>query len=118
MQADLATLRAALWTVRAAGSARRQLAAGKVVPDHLPEVPPVPASAERGVRAVLRRRRDTCLVRAVVRQAWYAANGSERELVIGVTRPGAGFRAHAWLEGDPPCHDEGFHDLLRRPAQL
>ncbi len=117
VRTDLATLRAALWALRAAHSARRQVAAGRMLPDHLPEVPAGPASAERGVRAVLTRRGDTCLVRAVVRQAWFASHGSERELVIGVTAPAAGFRAHAWLEGDPPCHDEIYYELLRRPAR-
>lgn len=68
------------------------------------------------MRAVLRRRSDTCLVRATVRQAWHAAHGVHRDLVIGVTAPGRGFQAHAWLDGDPPCHSEGFHELLRRPA--
>ena len=44
------------------------------------------------------------------------AAGGPRELVIGVTSPRNGFRAHAWLEGDPPCHSEGYDELLRRGA--
>jgi hypothetical protein len=66
--------------------------------------------------AVLRRGRYTCLVSATVRQAWYAAQGDRREVVIGVTAPREGFRAHAWLEGDAPCHEHSFEELLRRPA--
>jgi len=93
---------------------------------------------------VLRRRGESCLVRAVVLQAWEAAHGRRRDLIVGVTDP-AGFRAHAWLEGDPLHADAGldpsrlglgetaeavdagdshggppdrrqFHELLRRPA--
>lgn len=75
-------------------------------------------------------------------QAWEAAHGRRRDLVVGITGPD-GFRAHAWLEGDPvPSADaaeldasvlnaspregwarapaEGaltpFSELLRRPA--
>jgi hypothetical protein len=118
LRTDLATLRAALWTLRAARSVRKQLGAGQPMPQRLPAVPRVPATAERGMKGVLTRREDTCLVRALVRQAWFAAHGSPRDLVIGVTPPSAGFRAHAWLDGDPPCHDEGYHELVRRPANL
>jgi hypothetical protein len=35
-----------------------------------------------------------------VLQAWYAAQGIERDVVIGVTAPAAGFTAHAWLDGE------------------
>jgi len=113
---DVATVRAALWTVRAARRAARQVRDGRIDPQ-LPRPPRLPADAERGVVAVLWRRGDSCLVRATVRQAWYAGQGLPRDLVIGVTAPGAGFRAHAWLDGDSPCHDEGYRELLRRPAR-
>ena len=72
--------------------------------------------AVAGVAAVLRRRPSTCLEQATVLQAWHAAHGRARDLIIGVTAPKEGFRAHAWLDGDPQCHDEGFRELLRRPA--
>jgi hypothetical protein len=49
-----------------------------------------------------------------VLQEWFAAQGSLRDIVIGVTAPNSDFQAHAWLEGDPPCHSEGFKELLRR----
>jgi hypothetical protein len=115
---DLPTLRAALWTVRAVRRTRRQLS--RYGPDavDLPPVPSVAATAGRGVAAVLRRQRPTCLVSATVRQAWYAAHGWPRDLVIGVTSPSDGFRAHAWLEGDSPCHEEDFRELIRRPARV
>jgi Transglutaminase-like superfamily len=108
-----------------------------------PAPPPLPADAERGVSAVLRRRGESCLVRSIVLQAWEAAHGRRRDLIVGVTDP-AGFRAHAWLEGDAAHTDAGlnpsglglgnadvvveaddgagaparrqFHELLRRPA--
>ena len=76
--------------------------------------PNVPDAARRGVVAVLIRGSYTCLVRALVLQAWNQAHGRNRDLIIGVTRPSEGFKAHAWLEGDPPCHDEGFSELTRR----
>ena len=114
---DIVSLRAAWWTVRAARRARRQLAHGSLDNLVLPAVPPLPYEGRRAVGAVLRRRSDTCLVRASVRQAWDAAHGVPRDLVIGVTAPGSGFKAHAWLDGDPPCQSEGFHELLRRPPR-
>ena len=113
---DLPTLRASWWTLRAARRARRALPESGAEPVELPPVPALPPHARRGVEGVLRRTRATCLVAATVRQAWHAAQGEPRDLVIGVTPPGGGFRAHAWLEGDHPCHSAGFEELLRRPA--
>jgi hypothetical protein len=108
---DLPTLRAAWWTVRAA---RRAPRVGET--RALPRVPAVGIEAERGVNAVLRRRSDTCLTRARVRQAWLAAHGVKRDLVIGVRSPGEDFEAHAWLDGDPPSVHSGYVELARRPA--
>ena len=113
---DLASLRAAFWTWRSARYATRAVKRRALDPIALPRVPSIPPSASRGVVAVLRRRSDTCLVRAVVRQAWLKAHGDRRELIIGVKPPSKGFEAHAWLAGDDPCHNEGFTELLRRPA--
>ena len=79
--------------------------------------PPLPSSARRGVVSVLRRTGATCLIRAVVVQAWDEAHGLHRDLVVGVTPPAKGFQAHAWLEGDAPCYHEGFSELLRRPPR-
>jgi hypothetical protein len=113
---DLPALRAAWWATRAARSARRHLARSEigVAMRRLPRVPDLPDSAVRGVDAVLVRRGATCLVRSIVRQAWLAAHGRPVELVIGVTAPGAGFAAHAWLEGDPPPEGLSFKELTRR----
>jgi hypothetical protein len=116
LRADVSGLRAALWAVRAArrapGSVRR---AGAGAPS-IPPPPRVGASGERAVQAVLSWRIYTCLERAVVRQAWEAAHGVRRELIIGVTSPSRGFSAHAWLEGDPPPDHEGFVELARWSA--
>jgi transglutaminase superfamily protein len=115
---DVPTLRAAWWTLRAARRTRSMLARQPLesAMANLPEVPPLPDHAERGVRAVLHRRGDTCLIQAIVLQAWEAAHGRPRDLVIGVTSPrGGDFEAHAWVDGDFPCHDTGFSELLRRP---
>ena len=94
---------------------RRQLRRGVAHPT-LPEVPDLPEASGRGVGAVLKRSRATCLVRATVRQGWLAAHGDRRDLVIGVTAPAAGFKAHAWLDGDSESEDGSYTEILRRPA--
>jgi hypothetical protein len=111
-----ADVRAAWWAMKSVRRARQTGFDSKDSRD-LPEVPSLPASAKRGVNAALRLLRASCLDRATVFQAWYLAHGEERDLVIGVTAPSTGFTAHAWLEGEPPCHSEGFYELTRRPAR-
>jgi hypothetical protein len=114
---DVATLRAAWWTWSAARSAARQLGRRKGIDEvRLPEVPALPDSAGRGVAAVFRRRRHSCIVEALVWQTWHQAHGSPRDLIVGVTAPGDEFQAHAWLDGDP-APELRFHELLRRPAR-
>ncbi len=114
---DPATVRAAWWAATAARSTRRQLAAGPLERLRVPAPPALPAEAGHGVGAVLRRTGDTCLVRTAVRQAWHAAQGSPRDLVIGVRRGGGeDFAAHAWLEGDEPSTYAGYAEISRRPA--
>jgi Transglutaminase-like superfamily len=81
-----------------------------------PPPPPLPKDAERGVRAALRRLGESCLVNAIVLQAWEAAHGRRRDLVIGITGPND-FSAHAWLQGDRvPTADEAIDaSVLRTP---
>lgn len=110
-------VRAAAWAARALNRTRRTLKHEGFVRPSLPRVPDVPGEYRYGAVAALRRLRATCLESATVLQAWDAAHDADRDLIIGVTSPRSGFRAHAWLEGDPPCHDEGFSELLRRPAR-
>lgn len=54
-------------------------------------------------------------MRSAVLQAWDAAHGHPRDLVIGVTAPGARFKAHAWLEGEPEAMSAGYAEVSRRP---
>jgi Transglutaminase-like superfamily len=66
------------------------------------------------VKAALRRRGHPCIERSLVLQAWHAAHGERRDVIVGVTAPGNEFRAHAWLDGDEPCAGERFAELTRR----
>jgi hypothetical protein len=77
--------------------------------------PPLPMGCRRWVVAVLRARGDTCLVRSAVLQAWDAAHGRPRDLVIGVTAPGEAFAAHAWLDGEPASASAGYTEVSRQP---
>ena len=115
---DLATWRAALWALRAKRSCSRTLGANGAAMLALPALPMPPAlpgRARRGVEAVLARTGATCLERSSVLQTWDLAHDRRREVIVGVTRPSTGFRAHAWLEGDETCESEGFTELLRLP---
>ena len=113
---DPRNLRAALWAWRAARRVRRDLPRTKLDELLILKAPMLPPGAGRGVSAILRRGDYTCLVRALVLQKWHEAQGDRRDVIIGVTKPSEGFRAHAWLDGDPPCHDEGFNELTRRAS--
>ena len=53
--------------------------------------------------------------RALVLQAWHAAGGTPRDVVIGVARSEPNFRAHAWLDGDPSVRESEFEVLRRQP---
>ena len=100
-----------VWTVCSLASARRQLRGGaKTV------VLPAPAQAAvtwtRWVRAISRRAPVTCLAESYVLQHWYLALGEPRDVVVAVTPPSHGFKAHAWLDGDPA--PSGFFEFTRR----
>lgn len=110
-----ADLRAAAWTWRQHAGLRRRLAA-EGAEAIVPAPPELPAGAVRAVRATLRVRRASCLEAAIVLQRWHAAHDRPLDLVIGVTAPGAGFHAHAWLEGEDPAPEQRFTEILRRPA--
>ena len=68
------------------------------------------------MRGVLRRSPATCLESALVLQAWLAAQGDPRDVVIGVASPASGFAAHAWVDGEPDRVSRGFDELTRLPA--
>jgi Transglutaminase-like superfamily len=112
-----ANLRAAGWAVRTARRTRRLLETrGLDAAIGPPPPPPLPADAERGVRGALRHLSETCLVSAIVIQAWEAAHGQHRDLIIGTTAPND-FRAHAWLAGDPvPAPDDPWIDATTLSA--
>ncbi|MBW3557091.1 MAG: lasso peptide biosynthesis protein [Actinobacteria bacterium] len=111
----LNSARAMWWARRTARQVRTDLDAGGI--DHLvvPPPPPLPRGCRRWVAAVLASRGDTCLVRSAVLQTWDAAHGRPRDLVIGVTAPGEGFKAHAWLDGEPAEASAGYTEVSRRP---
>jgi len=113
---DLATLRAAWWTVNALRTTRRTLRTRPVAEIVVARPPRLPAHASRGVNAVLRRTPNTCLERALVLQRWLVEHGTEKDVVVGVTGRND-FRAHAWLDGE--AVDEQFQELtrLRPPAR-
>jgi hypothetical protein len=108
----LAQIRAAWWAERSWHRARRSLRHGPLGEVHLEPPPRLPAPAVRGVTAVLRYRRVSCLERSLVMQRWLAAQGERRDVVIGTTRA-TEFRAHAWLDGDPESHAVPFEELAR-----
>lgn len=106
-------LGAAWWAYRCLRNARSRLAAGHT--DVRVSPPALPASAVRGVEAVLWRARPTCLEAALVRQRWLAAHGIHRDVVIGVTAPSEGFKAHAWLEEPPNSTANPSSSTERQP---
>ncbi|MBW3575176.1 MAG: lasso peptide biosynthesis B2 protein [Actinobacteria bacterium] len=110
----LPSARAMWWARRAARQVRTDLDGGGLEQLVVPPPPPLPRGCRRWVAAVLRSRGDTCLVRSAVLQAWDAAHGRPRDLIIGVTAPRDGFKAHAWLEGDPAEASAGYTEVSRR----
>jgi hypothetical protein len=116
---DPPTLRAAAWTVVSLRRVRRALRSGALHDVVVPPPPPLPDSAIRGVRAVLRRVPNTCLERSLLFQRWHASHGSHCDVVIGVTAPDEEFGAHAWLDGET-AEAGPFRELsrirLREPA--
>jgi hypothetical protein len=112
----VAALRAAAWTARSLRRVRRDLARDGLQGARVPAPPQLPAAARRGVFAVLRRRPNTCLERALVLQRWEAAHGAGADVVIGVRAPTDDFVAHAWLETMPDAPATDFRELMRLPA--
>lgn len=101
------------WAFRAGHRARCQLGDGNLGDLSLAAPPQVHGSCRRWVEATLLARNDSCLVRSAVLQAWDAARGERRDLIIGVTSPSEGFQAHAWLEGDGEGTELDFVELTR-----
>lgn len=114
---DVATLRAALWAQLALVRARRALRQGRLEDVDITRPPRLPSNARRGVLTVLRRQPHTCLERALVLQAWEAAHGDARDVVIGVRGSRSAIAAHAWLEGDNNGDLDSYEELMRVPAR-
>ena len=110
---DIQAWRAAWWASHALGDARRALNRGELDQIGLAPPPRLPAGAEYGVHALLRRRDASCLERSLVLQRWHAAHGHPVDVVIGVKAPVSDFLAHAWLDGEPAPADMTFDELLR-----
>lgn len=106
----IARLRGGWWALRAVLRVRLSLRRLPVDDIRVARPSHLPPAAARGVHAVLRRLEPSCLERALVLQAWLAAAGEPRDVIIGVTKPSAGFRAHAWLDGESA---PGFSELRR-----
>ena len=109
---DVAAWRGALWAARALVAARRQLRARPLGEVRVGAPPALPSRAERGVTAVLRRGRASCLERSLVLQRWHAAHGERHDVVIGVTGP-ADFLAHAWLDGELDLATVPYREVTR-----
>lgn len=108
-------LAAAAWALVSLASVRRRLDADDLRALWVAPPPPgLPDIARRGVDIVLRRAGATCLQRSLILQAWDRAHGTDRAVVVGVTAPRQGFRAHAWIDGESGCDtDTQFTELLR-----
>jgi hypothetical protein len=109
-------VRAATWAILALRRTRRDLAERGLDGAHVAPPPRLPASARPGVLAVVLRRPNTCLERALVLQRWEAEHGGESDVIIGVTGPSGGFRAHAWLETMPDAPPGAYREIHRLPA--
>ena len=115
---------AAFWALRALRVVNEMLPQGRWEALELPRVPRSPNSSVWAVEAVLRRRGAACLATAIVRQAWLAAHGSPRDLVIGVTArhgvsrrtPGSRVRIPATARSTRSCSD-GLPGNADRPTE-
>lgn len=106
-------LRLLMWALVVRVQARRVIDARGVNDLHILRAPVLGEEQARRVQIVMDRTRARCLVRSIVMQRYLADNGVVRDLVIGTTAPSAGFRAHAWLDGESA---EGCTEMLRIPA--
>jgi transglutaminase superfamily protein len=114
---NVRTLRAAWWTHRALHRVRGELRTKGLDYSAAPGPPRLPRAAQRGVFAVLRRERSTCLERALVLQRWHQSQGDPRDVVVAVKGPSMAFAAHAWLDGDADGDAGAFSELLRLPPR-
>jgi hypothetical protein len=115
-----AAARTSWWTLRTWWRVHRRLARGEwgnaALQAPAGRAGPSPAGSALAARLVLACCRATCLEIALVRQARAAGAGVAVDVIVGVTAPATGFRAHAWVDGDRV--DLQFAELWRYPAVL
>lgn len=113
-----AQARAAIWAGRSRFLAGRQLRTRSPDKVALPAPPTLSLERDstRGVRVGLGITKATCLQRSLVLQHWYAAHDVAVDVVIGVTSPRSGFRAHAWIEKPGQLSITEFTEITRVPA--
>jgi hypothetical protein len=116
VEATKASVAAARWVLSATRQTRRQLRDGRVDAVIVADPPAFCLGSRRAAGAALRLSTRNCLVRSLVRQAWLAAAGNQRDVVIGVRRSPE-FAAHAWIDGDPISPEDAFEELLRLPSR-
>ena len=109
-------VRLAAWTLRARLRARGQVRTEGLAGLHIGPPAPDSPDATRVVRLVLRLTRANCLARSVVLQQWYGSRGHPHDVVIGVTPPSRGFRAHAWLERPGQLTRSDYAEIARLPG--
>lgn len=114
---DARSLRSAVWALRSLNRSRRQLRTGGVAAVDLTSPASVRALDRRVLLAVLRVHRASCLERSVVLQRFDSSAGRRRVLIVAVTKPGADFRAHAWLEGERQL-DPALREIARFAAPV
>jgi transglutaminase superfamily protein len=108
-----AVLAGAFWATLAALLVRRRLKHDGVGA-RVPPPPHLGRGATRGVMGALGRLKPTCLERALVLQTWLAAQGTLRDVVIGVPRDGMkSAPAHAWVDGTDTVSPANYLELHR-----
>jgi hypothetical protein len=105
-----------VWGLRARLRTSRWVADGM---DGALLLPPTPRDVDpRGVNWALRTSGATCLTRCLVQQQVRFAHGEEWDVVMGVTAPSQGFKAHAWLQRPgEPSPEPGYAEIRRLPPR-
>ena len=108
------TVRAITWAAASRVRARRFVHVSGLQGLALKPAPPLGLEHARTVGRVLTATRATCLVRSAVLQRWLADNGRSVDLVVGVTPPSKGFKAHAWLDLEAERHNLQSFSVIAR----
>ena len=110
------TVRTVVWAMASRVRARRFVHVSGLRGLALTPAPPLGLEHARIVGRVLAVTRATCLVRSAVLQRWLADNGQPVDLVVGVTPPSRGFKAHAWLDLEAERHNLQSFSVIARVA--